>query len=265
MKQVDYEKNLKNLKNNISGMKQGGFNQIFLISFYSLNSYFKSIIAFGRKHPITKDNLNIIKEVYQIFLKERKLLNFILKNIGTIDINEAANAVYMLDELNDETIMYYYEVIEDIEDACDIKDERRGKRKKSDTPTLLETNVYTNEVIALAENDKSLRKFLKFDEKFWELANTRIIIKEDNQEGLENVYYAKAILDENDFVEDFRIIIPKVVNLNTALIAIKVYKEAYSIYKNIGKLYEPFNDDEAFETQREFEEEYLLKKAIKRL
>ena len=33
MKQVDYEKNLKNLKNNISGMKQGGFNQIFLISF----------------------------------------------------------------------------------------------------------------------------------------------------------------------------------------------------------------------------------------
>ena len=86
MKQVDYEKNLKNLKNNISGMKQGGFNQIFLISFYSLNSYFKSIIAFGRKHPITKDNLNIIKEVYQIFLKERKLLNFILKKMIIIKI-----------------------------------------------------------------------------------------------------------------------------------------------------------------------------------
>ena len=84
---VNNENDLQELRKNINEMKQGDFNQMALITYYSLGSYFKSLVAFGRKNPITKDNLQIIKEMYQIIIKERKLLNFILKNIDEIDVS----------------------------------------------------------------------------------------------------------------------------------------------------------------------------------
>lgn len=260
---VNNENDLQELRKNINEMKQGDFNQMALITYYSLGSYFKSLVAFGRKNPITKDNLQIIKEMYQIIIKERKLLNFILKNIDEIDVSEALDAIYMLDELNDETVAYYYDVIEDIEAACYIKEEHRGIRKQNNTPTLLESDSYAMKIMALAENDNSLRDFLKFDDNFWQVASSKTLIKDEELENSETKYYAKAILNEFDLVADFRIIVPKVINLETALIAIKVYKEAYNIYKYMGKVYEPFSEENALKAQEEFKENYLLSKAKK--
>ena len=49
------------LVESIEDMKDGQFEEMFLVSFYSLSSYFKSLFTFGFNSDITKDNLNIIK------------------------------------------------------------------------------------------------------------------------------------------------------------------------------------------------------------
>ena len=45
----------------IKSMKKGSYEQMWLITMYSLSSYFKSLFAFGSRSNVTKDNLNVIK------------------------------------------------------------------------------------------------------------------------------------------------------------------------------------------------------------
>ena len=58
----------------IEDMKKGQFEEMLLISYYGLASYFKSLFSFGSKSDITKDNLNVIKEMFNILKTERNLL-----------------------------------------------------------------------------------------------------------------------------------------------------------------------------------------------
>ena len=128
------------LLDDINYIKKSSYEEMFLITYYSLISFFKSLGTFGTRSSVTKDNLDIIKEVFKILRYERKLLNFILYNIKNIDIASAMDVVTKLDELNDKTIWHYYEVIEDIETAVSLEDEQRGKRAKREDIVQINLN-----------------------------------------------------------------------------------------------------------------------------
>lgn len=56
------EQDKDNLIKDISKMKSGSYEQMFLITYYSLISYFKSLMAFGARSDVTRDNINVIKK-----------------------------------------------------------------------------------------------------------------------------------------------------------------------------------------------------------
>lgn len=251
----------KELQQLINGMKNGSIEQMLLITVYSLKSYFGSLLAFGRKSKITRDNLNVIKEMFFILRNERTLLNFVLRNMDIIDIQAAQDVVWMLDDVNDKTVEYYYNVIEDIEDAVECNQEFRGLRPKLRFPTLIDESSYASEVIALCENFETLKSFLGFEDEFWTFIKDKTKKVDTSIEVMTKMTYAIPIYDENGIVVSVHLMLPKVSNLETALLAIKIYKKAYNIYKMIGMKYSAEVDDGSLSLQEEYKNKYLPKKA----
>jgi len=54
--------------------------------------------------------------------------------------------------------------------------------------------------------------------------------------------------------------IPRISNLESALLAIKIYKKAYDIYKMIGKKYDKDNLDDSAILQERYKNNYLPRK-----
>ena len=162
-------------------------------------------------------------------------------------------------ELNDKTVEYYYEVIEEIEDAVDMGEERRGIRPVKHFPTLIQSSSYANEVKGLALNKQAIRDFLGYEKEFWDyissMDNTDVIV---SYEVAKNIAYANPLYNgETSLVTGVKMYIPEIADLSSALLAIQTYEKAYSIWKCLGKEYVPI--EFAFERQEEFEKTYLPK------
>ena len=254
-----YDTNKKErLEKDLRDMRSGSYEEMWLITVYGLSSYFKSLFSFGFKSNVTKDNINVIKEMFNILFTERKMLNFMLKNLDKFHLNSTEDVIQMLDELNEKTVEYYYHIIEDIETACECGQEFRGARPRKDFPTLTQSDSYASEVVALSLNKKAIREFLGYEEEFW-----KFIEGKDNcdikvsEEAAKAMSYAIPLTHGNDIVVDVKFMIPEVVDLSTALLAIQTYQKVYAIYKQIGK---PIVREEVSkEKEKQFESDYLPK------
>lgn len=258
---MGYIEDKNKILTDIREMKNGSYEQMLLITMYSLNSYFKSLVAFGKNHAVTRDNINIIKEMFGILKNERTLLNYIVKHIDEFDMAATENIVAILDEANDEAVYFYYDVIDDIEEAAEMRQEFRAIRRKQKTPTLIQSDSYAKQVIALGENLDKLKEFLGFEDEFWQF------IKDDTKEinfeaEIEmNMVHATPLLDEKGNVARILIVAPKVVNLESALLAIKIYIKAHDIYMMLGHPYNKTQlDDSTSKVQDSYENDYLLRK-----
>lgn len=263
MKSLEESKAL--LVRDIEEMKKGQLEEMVLISFYSLSSYFKSLFSFGTGSSVTKDNINVIKEMFNILKSERILLNFMLRNIDKFNINAVTDIVGSMDELNDRTVEYYYKVIEDIEEAVEMKEERRGIRPKKHFSTLTQTDSYINQVIALSENRKNIKEFLGFEDEFWAYIKEFEYSIEISPEEAENVAYVLPLHDSNNIVSGIRMLIPEVVDLSTALIAIKCYIKAHDIYCALGEPMKNFGEPCSYIGAQDLYQERLASKGRKTL
>ena len=247
------------LTDDIKTMKKGSYEQMCLITMYSLGSYFKSLFTFGGRSNVTRDNLNVIKEMFSILKTEREMLNFILRNLDKFDVSATEDVFQMLDDLNDKTIEYYYSVIDEIEDAVDMKEERRGTRPVKHFPTLIQGNSYANEVKGLALNKQAIREFLGYEDEFWayiaDKDKSAIRVPYEAAKGL--AYAVPLHSSETNEVVDIKMYVPEIADLSSALLAIQTYEKAYGIWKCLGKKYIPI--DFTFERQEEFEKSYLPK------
>ena len=249
------------LRKNISEMKQGSIEQMLLIIKYGLTSYFKSVVMFGSDSSVTQDNILIIKEMFEILRRERKMLNYILRNMDSFDINAAEDVVGMLDELNDETIKYYYGLINDIEDAAETGQEFRGYRPRREARTLINNgDSYIGEVVALGISFDDLKRFLGYEDEFWKFIDGKIKLIDTSEDIAEKEARVTPIV-QNGTIVDIELLIPRITNLQTTTIAIELFEKAYSIYKLIGDSLDEFREPDSEEIKKKYENENLSQKA----
>lgn len=244
------------LMNDLQEMKSGEIEQMFLITYYSLISYFKSLLTFGARSSVTKDNLNVIREMFRITRIERNMLNYMMAHIDEFDIETALGVVGSLDRLNDRTVIYYYDVINEIEDAVEMNEERRGLRPRQDFDSLIQTNMYAKEIVALAESKDSIREFLCFGKSFWNFIDSREVVIDTEIEEAE----VNAIRDSENRIVDLRITIPKVKDLESALLCLKLYRKAYDYYRTMLNQGRKENTGDYSWTQEKYQE-HLVKKS----
>lgn len=112
--------------------------------------FIKSAIIFGIDSDITKECLNVLKDMIKIILKERKMLLEINKNRDTIEIESLSDVIGLLDELNEKTYNEYDNILTDIEIACDLRDKRRFIKRKEPIDSIISNKEYEEYVKKIA-------------------------------------------------------------------------------------------------------------------
>lgn len=107
----------------------------------SLEIYIKSVLTFGFNN-ISKECLRIIKDMFNIILKEKKLLNSINENINIIDEEFAWDVIFILDDLNESTYSEYEKILDNIDIACDTKNKNRIIKPNKPIDSLITNNEY---------------------------------------------------------------------------------------------------------------------------
>ena len=133
----------KEITEQIKFMINAAPEELFRIISNSIELYIKSAIAFGIDSNITKENLNIIKDMTKIILKERKLLKKLESNISNENIDDIWEILDILEELNERTYNSYDDILKEIEIACDIKDKKRIIKQGKPIDSLITNEEYT--------------------------------------------------------------------------------------------------------------------------
>ena len=234
-----------------------------LVSMYIGIALLKSCIIYGSKHHITLECYEIYKLFKKICKKEKNMYEYILKNRTIINYDEFCDLVDKLEILNDKTITYLYSMLDDIEDACDTKQEIRANHAKKKFNYLIEDDDYTNETLGLVLSNDEIKEFLNYKDEFWKYINPRVRIVDSHSNKKNIIYETVMHFDSNNKLDDIRVYVPKIVNLKTALINIHEFKHAYDLYNNLGKsIPEDINPYEisARELEEEFVKKYLCEK-----
>lgn len=222
---------------------------------YFLESYVRSILIFGTSNEVTKETIRIYKELKEIQEKEYEIHEFLKRNALKIDEIATAELLNHLDELNDKTIIYYYEALDDILTACDLKNEIYAKHKEKDFKTLNETNTYKIAAASLLIAYEDLKQMLEFEEEFWKYIEQRIIFRNSN---INTKFTIDIKLDENNNTKDFTLVLPSIIDIFSVKKCIELISYAYVLYTYIGR---EIDDEEILSIPNEEKiNEYILKK-----
>ena len=252
----------KNIKDEIKEIRQENIEQKKSISKYIKMDLIKSFITFGYNHKITKECYKLYKQIIEIIDYENYLYSIINNNREYINYPEFCDLIDNLDELNEETVTYFYQMLDDIEDACDTKQEYRAAHLKRDFKFINETDEYINEVKGLTLSDIDIINFFNYSDDFWNYVKPRIRRVDFHDDEKNKLYEVVMHFDSNNCLDDMRIYVPYIINLKTALINVHEFKHANDLYYLLGK---PISEDiTEYETaasnlEKQFVNTYLSK------
>lgn len=251
----------KDLLYEINDIRKLNIEQNFLIFKYLIRTFFTSISNFGIESNVTKEVINLFNKYKKISKRENNIYDFLLKNYKIINISECFELIDSLDELNSKTVEYFYSAIDDILDACYTNEEIRAKHNKRVFKTLDETDEYEFETRCLLIKYNDIKEFLNYPGEFWNYISNRIIIIDSHQE--ESEYFYKILMKyEDERLKEIKLIIPDLININTANIVLYELKCAYYLYNFLGNgIDEDIIYKEISKQDKKFKE-YIMKKEV---
>lgn len=235
--------------------------KVFIFNHF-LKSFLKSIIVYGIKSDITKDAINIWKKFKEILKEEQKIHRFVIKYSEKIDFDDCLKFLDSIDVLNEKTLLYYSKCFEDILSACETKCEFRAKHSKKDFDTLLETDEYQDKAVELMLTFDDIKNYFNYEEEFWQFVDKKIKYIDGSIEKNKLFYGTLMKFDENENLIDIKVIVPNITNLETALVNIHEFKNAYDLYHMMGKKIE---NEQEYEKKAILEEATFSKQYIKKV
>ena len=251
----------KVIKECIKELRSANREQTRLMFNIFMDSFLPSLIIFGN-NEITQDAYNIWKQIIKIKKEETRIHSFLLKNAKDINFNKCLELFDLLEEINDQTIMFYINAFDDIKSACETKNELYAKHRKKDFQTLIETDEYKIISAGLTIKMEDIKEFLNFGEDFWNYIKSKIKYIEATKEN-EFFYCTLMKFDNNNHLIDLKVIIPHITDLKTALVNIHELKHAYDLYQLLEKEVDennPIYEQDAGEKEKEFKTQYVLKR-----
>lgn len=251
------------LKEDIADIKSLNRNEFWLILKYCLEAYIKSLVIFGANSKVTQDTLSVLKEYMNINSERRKIMKFLLQNSFHIGHEEADDLLIALENINEQTVIYYYRVLDDIIDACECKNEVRAIRIKKDFDTLIETDDYRAKAVGLVMTLEDIKSFFDYPDVFWQYVEKKVTYVDSHIPDREKFYSTLMRFDSNDCLIDIKVIVPYIIDLKTALVNVHEFKHAYDLYNLLGcqinerdSVYEQMAQD----AEKSFVKEYALKR-----
>ena len=101
--------------------------------------------------------------------------------------------------------------------------------------SLRDNDILLFEQYGLDLKDEDIKLFLNYPNTFWEFISSRTKYLNNYIEN-RDFYGVYPKFDFNSCLIDIKIIIPKIINLATALINIHEFKHAYDLYNILGSI-----------------------------
>ena len=74
------------------------------------------------------------------------------------------------------------------------------------------------------------------------------------------MFYAVAVLNEDNTINSIKVLVPEVVDYDSAMIAINIYNKAYELYKKLGTKADDLKVVHSDELKDEFSDVYIPRK-----
>lgn len=226
------------LKQDIKKISLENFEQTFYIFYYYIETLLYSLMTFGLNNKIMTE----INCIWYDFLNnqrmEKRIHQLILKKMKYLDITAINDFLDKLDFLNEQSIEYLYNCLDEMADACEMHNVYRAKRIPHDFAMLSESEKYKNELAEILIAEKDIIHFLGLSKEFGDylnLVDERIIYIDHNFEDDRDFYGVNYKLDNEGKISDLKLFIPIVINLETALIFTELVNNAQELYNYIGK------------------------------
>ena len=249
------KKDKKSLENEIKEVNSLNFEQNLTMFKYFINTFLYSLIVYGYNDSITKETIEIWKKFRLIMKEEKDLYNFLLSNSERINIGSAYNFIDELDFLNEQTVNYFIDALDDIEDSCEMKVRWRAEHRKKNFDTLIDTDDYKLQAYGMTISLEDIKEFLNYSEDFWKYVKEKTMFVDSKLEKNQGLYSVLMRFDDDNKLIDMRVIIPYIVDLFTALVNVHELKHAYDLYQLLGQ---EINNEEEFENSaREKENEFI--------
>lgn len=245
------------LTDEIIDIKKQNLEELWVFTKESLSSYFIALLTYGPFHQITMSIYHIWKEFYNILVKEQNIIDFLREKHKKIKLSEAYLLLDELDEINEETYLYYIDILFGIRSASELKQTYRAVRPKKDFDTLIETDDYELKAYGLILSLDDVKNFLNYSEHFWTYIKSKIrIINQEQDKCMVPEVIMK--FDDNNCLIDIRVIVPEIVDLKTTLINVHEFQHAYDLYLLLGQPI-PYSDEYYEDLAKKKENEFQKK------
>lgn len=203
-------------------IKKQNLEELFLIIKYSFENLINSIFCKKSKTEIPKKCYNFVKEFNKIIKEERKILDFLINHISYIEENNLKDFIEKLDELNEQTINYFYQNLDSVEDAIEFDDVLNPAKREF--KTLPENIEIKKEACNIVLSRDFLKAYLGYEDAFWKFIDARSVFSDEITEyQMEWEYNLGSQIKMN-------LVLPEIKDLNTALNCVKAYNKAHILY-----------------------------------
>lgn len=199
----------KDITDIINKIKVENISELLLVGKYSLEAYINSVLTFGFNSKATKETINIWCCFLKILNEEKFLHYTIIKNLSNISAYETYEFLDYLDYINEETIGYIYQCLDDVIDACLTNKEYRINHLKKNFNTLIETDEYRKKLSVILISKDMIYSFLQFNRELIEKIEINAIT--DN-----NAYGCYIKINNDHVLEDIVVVLPDIFDLESA-------------------------------------------------
>ncbi len=249
----------KILKSEINDRQILNIEEISLMFKYFLQCFLKNLAVNNYNKINAGEAITTWNEFKKIIKEEKNFYKFMLKYQKEIDFNSAYHFIDMLDYINEKTVRYFIEIFDCIEDASERNTNFKRKYYKRNFDTLIQTNTYKIYATGLLLKLDDIKQFFNFPPSFWQYIDDKIIFIDSEKEQDNSIYGVLMKFDDNSLLKDIKIIVPYIIDLDTALINVHEIKHAYDLYQLLGSKVE---DEMSLELTAKEEEEKFVKNYV---
>lgn len=225
------------LKCDIRICKLDNFVHMIYFTRQWLETLFRSIITFGISSVATKESIKTFLEIKKIVKTENNLYYYLYKHSKTAKNETTGAYLEELFELNEDTFNYYSAFLDDIQVACELKQDYRIIWEKKSFKTLIESNEFFTKLLEILIDEDELLKYLNISKEFLTYINEdqfKTIYVDYNNELEREFIGVNYKLDEDGTLKDIKLYVPEVINLTTALLYIHTCYSAFELYKKLN-------------------------------
>ncbi len=240
----------KDLLLEIKKIKLQNSEEVFFLLKYFIKTYLRCLNVFNFNNT-SREIIILLKDYLKFLNNERYLLNLItyyFKNIKNLSaLGEFLTEVKTLNNFN---TLSCYTYLEEVNNYCTSfkSNPHKVQIKPLDIKKLLDICITSEDV----------KDFLLYESTFYEYISKKVISCMDD-----HFYGVNYKLDSNGLLEDLKIFIPPVVDLQTALVNIHELIHAHDLYELLGQKISSsaiMFENSAKQAETDFKNNYLVKK-----